>query len=293
MGGVFFIMGKLSEQNICIVYQNFSFDIRILHWGIEDDPNHVIIGSNIDRFALAYITDGSGIYSANSRVFEIKKGDVYLLSQNVRFSQRTNAQHGYKYIYIAFCGSNAKLILDKCGFTATSPVFHVNDDRIEALFRKVYDSCQKNTFASIAKANLYLIDILCCFIERNAENNAPVRVNKNILIESAQSYIEENYFKDLTVNDICRHTFCNRSYLSKLFKTVCNTTIMKYLSDYRIEKAMEMLIHTNLSIVSIIERIGFNDYTNFYRQFVKKTGRSPKVYRRENMNTLNLPTENE
>ena len=118
---------------------------------------------------------------------------------------------------------------------------------------------------------LIFIEILCYLIEKNAENNKPVKTSKNAIVEGAQAYIEANYFKDLSVKDICNQSFCNRSYLAKLFKTVLKTTIMNYLYDYRIEKAMEMLVHTDFSISEIMERVGFNDYTNFYRHFLKKT----------------------
>ncbi len=285
-------MSNQKERNVCIVYQNFAFDIRLLHCGFEDNPNHRIINKKNDRYTLSYITDGSGYYSSNSKFFEIKKGDIYLLSQNTEFSQRVNPKNHYKYIYISFVGPNAQLLLEKSGLTQNSPVLHINDSEIENKFRKIYDLCSKNTFASIAKANLVFINILCYLIEKNEENNKPVKINKNAIIEGAQEFIESNYFRDLSVDDICKHSFCNRSYLAKLFKTVLKTTIMNYLYDYRIEKAMEMLVYTDFSINEIMERVGFNDYTNFYRHFLKKTGYSPKVYRKENIQTYKEKTSN-
>ncbi len=282
-------MSNQNEKNVCIIYQNFSFDIRLLHCGLEDDPNHAVLNKSNDRQSLSYLIDGSGYYYANSRFFELKKGDIYLLPQNTKFSQRANPKNSYKYIYISFSSPNAQFLLEKSGLTANSPVLHINDLEIENKFRKIYDLCFKNTFISIAKANLVFFEILCYLIERNEENNKPIKVNKNAIVEGAQTYIEANYFKDLTVEDICKNSFCNRSYLSKLFKTVCNTTIMNYVYNYRIEKAMEMLVHTNLSIVAIMERVGFNDYSSFFRHFTKATGRSPKVYRKENIKTYTMP----
>lgn len=282
-------MNEQNERNVCIIYQNFSFDIRLLHCGFETDPNHSIINRSNDRHSISYLIDGSGYCYLNSKFFEIKKGDIYILPQNTKFSQRVSPKNSYKYIYISFVGPSANLLLEKSGLTANTPVLHIDDLEIENKFRKIYDLCFKNTFVSIAKANLIFFEILCYLIEKNEKNNLPIKISKNAIVEGAQTYIEANYFKDLSVEDICKHSFCNRSYLSKLFKTVCNTTIMNYVYNYRIEKAMEMLIHTNLPVVAIMERVGFNDYSSFYRHFLKKTGFSPKVYRKENIETYKYP----
>ena len=90
-------MSNKNERNICIVYQNFAFDIRLLHCGFEDNPNHAVINRRNDRYTLSYLTEGAGYYASNSKFFEIKKGDIYLLSQNTEFSQRVNPKSHYKY----------------------------------------------------------------------------------------------------------------------------------------------------------------------------------------------------
>ena len=110
-------MSNKNERNICIVYQNFAFDIRLLHCGFEDNPNHAVINRRNDRYTLSYLTEGAGYYASNSKFFEIKKGDIYLLSQNTEFSQRVNPKNHYKYIYISFVGPNAQLLLEKSGLT--------------------------------------------------------------------------------------------------------------------------------------------------------------------------------
>ncbi len=280
-------MGCKNEHDVCVVYQNFSFDIKILHCGIEKDPNHILIDKKIDRYTISYICEGLGYYTTKSKYYELKKGDIYLLAPNTKYSQRTHSKNNYRYIYISFCGPSSKFLLEKCGLTPDYPLLSVNDDFIENKFKKIYDLCSINSFTSIAKANLAFFEILCYLIEKNKVNNSPIKLTKNAIVESAQMFIEANYNNDITIDTICRHVFCNRSYLSKLFKTICNTTIMDYLINYRIEKAMDMLIHTNLTAVNISEKVGFSDYANFYRHFIEKTGRSPKVYRRENLNSIN------
>ena len=82
------------------------------------------------------------------------------------------------------------------------------------------------------------------------------------------------------------HILFNKSYLSKVFKNVCKISLIEYLINFRLEKAMDMLINTNISADAISEKVGFKDYANFYRHFKKKVGCSPKVYRQENLSTI-------
>ena len=279
-------MSGVNEFGVSVIYQNFSFDIKLLHCGFEQDPNHIMINKRIDRYTLSYITEGEGYYTIKDRYYTLNKGDVYFIPPSYVYSQRINKKNKYKYIYVSISGTSAQMLLQRCGFTSDTPIQQVNNPFIEEKFRQIYELCCESTFSSIAKANVKFFEILCYFIERIDKNNQRQKFAKSELVERAQNYIEANYFADLTVEKIAKHCYCNKSYLSKVFKNICNLSLIEYLTNYRIEKAMDMLINSNFSAYTISEKVGFKDYPNFYRHFKRKTGFSPKVYRRENLRSL-------
>lgn len=279
-------MAGVNANGVAVLYQNFSFDIKILHCGQETDPNHLLVNKKIDRYTLSYITDGAGFYSIKNKFYNIKKGDVYYIPPAQVYSQRTDISNRYTYIYISINGSSAEHLFKMAGFSAENPVIQVTNPDVEQKFREVFDLCCQNTFSSIARANVKFFEILCYFFSKIESNNKKLKFAKSQLVEKAQTYIEENYFKDLTVDKIARHILFNKSYLSKVFKNVCKISLIEYLINFRLEKAMDMLINTNISADAISEKVGFKDYANFYRHFKKKVGCSPKVYRQENLSTI-------
>ena len=69
-------------------------------------------------------------------------------------------------------------------------------------------------------------------------------------------------------------------YLSALFKKETGMNFIKYLTDVRMEKAMELLRGTDLRAYEIADRIGFDNTHYFSVAFKKYTGMSPSDFRK-------------
>ena len=72
----------------------------------------------------------------------------------------------------------------------------------------------------------------------------------------------------------------NATYFSSLFKKETGITFSEYLTSVRMEKAKELLKETNMSVASICEEVGYNDYKNFTKGFNKYTNLKPNEYRK-------------
>ena len=70
------------------------------------------------------------------------------------------------------------------------------------------------------------------------------------------------------------------NYIRNVFKQELAQSIMDYISDLRLEKAKEQLLHTELSIDVIVSRSGFTSRVSFYSLFKKKYGTTPTLYRK-------------
>lgn len=105
------------------------------------------------------------------------------------------------------------------------------------------------------------------------------RGNDNYIIYKVSSYIENNYFDDLKLEEIAKTYYINPQYLSRLFKSIMGTNFSEYLSNTRIERAKILLKETNLKNSMIAYQTGFNSVNYFINCFKKKTGMSPKEYR--------------
>ncbi len=118
--------------------------------------------------------------------------------------------------------------------------------------------------------------------------NDMIKPRYNINVELATKYIDENYIKEITVGDICKAANISKSVLYKNFNSFLNCTPIDYINKKRIEKACYLLLKSNLSIESIMEEVGFSNLSYFYKKFKEHKGVTPKQYRSQNKENLNI-----
>lgn len=96
--------------------------------------------------------------------------------------------------------------------------------------------------------------------------------SKNDTVSSVIRYIQEHYSEDLTNESIAARFHFHPNYLNQLMAAHTGIPLRQYLIDFRIRKALDMLLHTRLSIAEISGKIGYRDLHYFSRVFKKKTG---------------------
>lgn len=103
------------------------------------------------------------------------------------------------------------------------------------------------------------------------------------LIFRVLKYIETHY-KSGTLTDICAEIKLPPYYISRLLKKYTGQTFKDLLQQQKLQQAVYLLSQTTLSADDIIDAVGYNNSSYFYRIFREKYGCSPKEYR-----MLNLP----
>ncbi|MFC5406103.1 response regulator [Cohnella soli] len=105
------------------------------------------------------------------------------------------------------------------------------------------------------------------------------QANGKRLVQEAKHFIENNYDRTITLDDVAKHVHLNASYLSFLFKELTGQKYIDYLTLYRIEKAKEFLMQTNHKVHEIGEMVGYENPRYFTLVFKKYTQQSPNEYR--------------
>ncbi len=106
------------------------------------------------------------------------------------------------------------------------------------------------------------------------------REEQGTLYVQIGQYIEQNYRSKISLDEIAEALHANRSYLSRLYKNKTGINLFDAILYRRIEAAKEYLIHTDMKTYEISEAVGFEDAGYFSKMFKKKTGVSPKEYRK-------------
>ncbi|MDO5136772.1 MAG: helix-turn-helix transcriptional regulator, partial [Eubacteriales bacterium] len=108
-------------------------------------------------------------------------------------------------------------------------------------------------------------------------------VQESSTIFHIKDYISKNYMNEsLSVKDISGHVFLSPSYVCTFFKNETGKTLNQYLTEYRMEKARQLLSDPRYKISEISSRVGYSDGNYFGKSFKKHTGLSPSEYREKN-----------
>jgi len=99
------------------------------------------------------------------------------------------------------------------------------------------------------------------------------------IIGEMMSFIEKNYSKRITLDDLARTTNYSCRHFSRIVRARLSMSPMEYLDTVRINKSCELLSTTALTVTEIGEMCGFDDGNLFSRHFRMRKGKSPSQYR--------------
>ena len=95
------------------------------------------------------------------------------------------------------------------------------------------------------------------------------------------NYIEHNYDRPISVQEIADHMALDRSYVHRIFKKAMNMSVKEYILSVRLANACSYLLYSDLPIGDISRSVGYEDVLYFSKLFHKKKGLSPSQYRTE------------
>lgn len=101
----------------------------------------------------------------------------------------------------------------------------------------------------------------------------------NERLQELLRYLQTNYNRKITLQDIADHVNLSESECSRFFKKATGETIFEYLLKYRIEKSVELLRTTDMTITEIAYETGFTSQSYYDQRFRKIKGISPLKYR--------------
>lgn len=96
----------------------------------------------------------------------------------------------------------------------------------------------------------------------------------------AIAYMEKNFGRDISLDDISEACMLSKEYFCRLFKNAYHTTVFSYVKSIRLREAKKLLtIHKNASVAKIAEEVGYNSANYFVTDFKKNEGVTPTEFR--------------
>lgn len=119
-------------------------------------------------------------------------------------------------------------------------------------------------------------------VATNSEESFPVTI-RNVI-----RYMEKNLSKNINLEKLAKKAAMSKHHFCRVFKKHTGTTPMYYLTCMRIERAKILLLDDALTISDIMGAVGFQDQSNFIKNFKKIEGVTPSFFRRDNLCTHNI-----
>lgn len=95
------------------------------------------------------------------------------------------------------------------------------------------------------------------------------------VVERAKKYMQDNFRKDISLEDVSQTVDISSYYFSKVFKEETGENFIEYLTKLRMEEAQRLLEESDLSIKEVCSEVGYSDPNYFSRNFKKYAGITP------------------
>lgn len=243
-----------------------------------------------DYYELAIVLRGTGIHLFKQQKMEIHTGNVLLIAPNevhsyffaeplilLNFMFKAQVLRPIRHQLQQFSCYNA-LFKAK----TAKPQFYVDHATISELdvsLNTIALENQQKAMGSDLILQSELTKVLASVMR--TIQNTPTAVSPNVNMLSVISYMTSHYQEEISISDLARQGYQSESSLYRKFKNEFNTSPIDWLLHFRIRKAQEFLIRSDMSIANVASATGFKDQLYFARQFRKITGCTPKQYRND------------
>lgn len=106
------------------------------------------------------------------------------------------------------------------------------------------------------------------------------QLKKLEILEQVAKYIDSNFREEITLAEVSKYANFSMFHFTRFFKDTTGMTFMQYLNNYKVSKAVNMLINTSDSISEIAFNSGFNSIKTFNRVFKQVKGCSPSCFKK-------------
>ena len=257
----------MEIKSIDIKYYNFSGFTSSTNDGlvhIKQLPYLSIVQSKIGSYGIKL--DNEDEYSTGEGGFFIAPS--HFTHTITHFADKELNKFTARYVFLDVIINNTYHLDDIFDFPA------VTDKIFSAIFDKDFDEYEAADNVCDKMRCLYNM------IKHLLQIATEKVLYRNYFIHPVIEFIKANYMKSISVCEMADVIKMSESNLYAVFKKTTGSSPIKYLNEYRLSVACELLHHTDDSITSIAEKVGIPDQFYFSKLFKAKYSVSPQQYRK-------------
>jgi len=227
-----------------------------------------------DSYELYYLEVGSRDYFVENKLFPVSSGEFVLIPPGTlhrtggEYGKRTLVGFSKEFLLYYFTEEVVAELLECFNRVKLVPAENQQNGYKE-LLKTLAASCDDMEFA--LTLGLLLRELSRCGSEELRDDP----------ISSIVTYINKNYAKIASIEQIAGQFYISKYHLCRIFKQSMQITVVDYLNKIRIKNACDFLEATTERISDISSLCGFNSPAYFSTVFRNIIGISPAEYRKK------------
>lgn len=262
-----------------------SFPFYIKEYGYSSEKKFVLGTNNsYNDYLLLYSVEGTARYTKAQSTYYVQQNMIVISACNTPLIFTTVSKE-WRYYYFIIGGSHAKLFYNyvrtKNDIILNNPFTKILDSFID-LYDLISDNRPSpNDIWKYMNISQLIHNIFTSIYDLNTNISQVKELTpaQETHVNLALKYISDHYPDDLSIDTICAKIGFSKYYFCKLFKQQQGVTIHQYVTNFRINKAKEMLAYSKLSVNTISAKVGFKNSLTFIRAFERAEKMTPSEYR--------------
>ncbi len=231
-----------------------------------------------DHYLVHHVLAGRGTLEVGGQRYLLGPGDTFLTFPNTTIHYFADDDDPWEYIWVGFAGVDARQLVEQTDFSSQTPVAEqFYPQEIARLLTELYDDYGTAPWSRVAiTGRLYLL--LSFLICHSGKAGTKGPVPRQDCAQAAASYMMSHYERPLTVEELAEFMAVSQSSLYRSFRERYGRSPKRFLLEYRVQRACELLHRGGLSVREIAYSVGFEDPLYFSRVFRQLKGCSPRQY---------------
>ena len=266
-------MGNFIKQASFSKYYSSNQGFSIIRVGYDDfsfvKPANEFRTQNF--YTWHFVISGSGTLEIYGNKYSIKSGEMFFIPPDIPMRYYPTKGDPWEYVWFSFKGDLIEHYSELAGFSSQKPTCESRN------FEKIKKSLKKLLDLLIDAEGGYF-SVLSSFYEIMEISTVQSPITG---IKYVKKLLDENFATpNFCIEQVCHDVGISHAHMLRLFKEAYGVTLIKYITQKRIELACELLRTTQLSVSSIAYSCGFSDEIHFMKTFKKILGMSALQYKR-------------
>lgn len=242
---------------------------------------------------LIYIKKGKGIVQIGMETMQTGAGDICVVPPQTLHALKRLPGNTMEYENIIFepefLGGGAAdicareyLVPIATGKLLSPGVLHIGAEGYEqavSCLKEAEGLCGKREWGYELGVKAAMLRLIFLLLRLYPEVQKPDSVNTQRL-KKVLYIVENEYMNEISVGQIADRCGCSASHFMRWFKEMTGTSFVAYLNERRLAAAARLLKETEEKILTIAQSVGFENLSNFNRQFKQRYEMTPGAYRK-------------